>query len=270
MVKPSFVDKDGIKKGAWSEEEDSKLRAYIQRFGHWNWCLLPKYAGLVRSGKSCRLRWVNYLKPGVKRGNYSKEEADLIIELHAKLGNKWSAIAEKLPGRTDNDIKNYWHTYLKKLSRRNAASTDNKQHPCEASPLTSILKEEQPYQISPHVTVQDESALNDIVVAESSSLHDFENSLPPLNDVNCVASDSTCLDSVEGNFWTEPCPINYFDQSSSELSYAELLSSNSYVLSPPRWLAEDVSSSDAVAEPQGNLWTEFLDKLIQNMESNLT
>ncbi|KAL2494209.1 transcription factor MYB [Forsythia ovata] len=121
-------------------------------------------SGLVRSGKSYRLRWVNYLKPGVKRGNYSKEEADLIIELHAKLGNKWPAIAEKLPGRTDNDIKNY------RLSRRNAASTYNKQHLCEASPLTSILKEEQPNQISHRVTVQDESALNDIVVAESSSL----------------------------------------------------------------------------------------------------
>ncbi|CAA2968227.1 transcription factor MYB13-like [Olea europaea subsp. europaea] len=91
MVKPCYVDGNGIKKGAWSEE-DNKLREHIQSSGHSNWRLLPQCAGLARSGKSCRLRWVNYLKPGVKRGNYSKEEVDLIMGLHAKLGNKYGII----------------------------------------------------------------------------------------------------------------------------------------------------------------------------------
>ncbi|WMV39138.1 hypothetical protein MTR67_032523 [Solanum verrucosum] len=117
MVRTPFIDKNGIKRGAWSEDEDNKLRAFVERFGHPNWRQLPKYAGLMRCGKSCRLRWMNYLRPNLKKGNYSLEEDQLIIKLHNELGNRWSAIAEKLGGRSDNDVKNHWHAHLKKRVR---------------------------------------------------------------------------------------------------------------------------------------------------------
>ncbi|XP_015084385.1 transcription factor MYB53 [Solanum pennellii] len=107
------VDED-LKKGPWTSEEDEKLVEYIKENGHGNWQLIPKRAGLNRCGKSCRLRWTNYLRPDIKRGAFSEEEEEIIINLHSLLGNKWSKIASHLPGRTDNEIKNLWNTYLKK------------------------------------------------------------------------------------------------------------------------------------------------------------
>lgn len=107
-------DENGLKKGPWTLEEDQKLVDYIQKHGHGSWRALPKLAGLNRCGKSCRLRWTNYLRPDIKRGKFSEEEEQIIINLHGVLGNKWSAIASNLPGRTDNEIKNFWNTHLKK------------------------------------------------------------------------------------------------------------------------------------------------------------
>lgn len=71
-----------------------------------------------RTGKSCRLRWVNYLHPGLKRGKMTLQEERLVLELHAKWGNRWSRIARKLPGRTDNEIKNYWRTHMRKKAQQ--------------------------------------------------------------------------------------------------------------------------------------------------------
>uniref|UniRef100_A0A5B6YJ01 Putative transcription factor MYB59 n=2 Tax=Davidia involucrata TaxID=16924 RepID=A0A5B6YJ01_DAVIN len=73
--------------------------------------------GLKRTGKSCRLRWVNYLHPGLKRGKMTPHEERLVLELHSKWGNRWSRIARKLPGRTDNEIKNYWRTHMRKKAQ---------------------------------------------------------------------------------------------------------------------------------------------------------
>ncbi|KAF3549752.1 hypothetical protein DY000_02000616 [Brassica cretica] len=114
MGRSPCCDKLGLKKGPWTQEEDQKLLAYIEEHGHGSWRSLPEKAGLHRCGKSCRLRWTNYLRPDIKRGKFNLQEEQTIIQLHALLGNRWSAIATHLPKRTDNEIKNYWNTHLKK------------------------------------------------------------------------------------------------------------------------------------------------------------
>ncbi|KAF3531401.1 hypothetical protein DY000_02036537, partial [Brassica cretica] len=114
MGRSPCCEKDHTNKGAWTKEEDDKLVSYIKSHGEGCWRSLPRSAGLLRCGKSCRLRWINYLRPDLKRGNFTLEEDDLIIKLHSLLGNKWSLIATRLPGRTDNEIKNYWNTHVKR------------------------------------------------------------------------------------------------------------------------------------------------------------
>ncbi|KAJ9700694.1 hypothetical protein PVL29_006154 [Vitis rotundifolia] len=133
MARGHCCDKMGLKKGPWTPEEDKILVAHVQKHGHGNWRALPKQAGLLRCGKSCRLRWVNYLRPDIKRGNFSREEEDAIIDLHEKLGNRWSAIAARLPGRTDNEIKNVWHTNLKKRLKKKLATPNSKGHSTAAA-----------------------------------------------------------------------------------------------------------------------------------------
>ncbi|MCL7048797.1 hypothetical protein MKW94_010351 [Papaver nudicaule] len=108
---------DHIRKGPWTEQEDLQLVCFVGLFGDRRWDFIAKVSGLNRTGKSCRLRWVNYLHPGLKRGRMTPQEERLVLELHSRWGNRWSRIARKIPGRTDNEIKNYWRTHMRKKAQ---------------------------------------------------------------------------------------------------------------------------------------------------------
>ncbi|KAI3502135.1 hypothetical protein L1887_30166 [Cichorium endivia] len=229
MVKSSWYDNNGVKRGAWSEDEDNKLRAYIQRYGHWNWGLLPKFAGVSRSGKSCRLRWLNYLHPDIKHGNFTKEEDDLVIDLHNKLGNKWSKIATKLPGRSDNEIKNRWNTHLKKRAQNDHTESLN-EHVGTLESDQANLKEnpvnKTDLQYQPEVGT---------LLAEVSCESPSYSSLSEISSSQWSGSDCALLsdftpqildDELVGNFWSEPfVPENYGITQSGE----NLLSPFNYV-----------------------------------------
>ncbi|XAR56960.1 hypothetical protein NMG60_11024938 [Bertholletia excelsa] len=116
-----------LRRGPWTVEEDLTLINYIAKHGEGRWNSLARCAGLKRTGKSCRLRWLNYLRPDVRRGNITLEEQLLILELHSRWGNRWSKIAQHLPGRTDNEIKNYWRTRVQKHAKQLKCDVNSKQ-----------------------------------------------------------------------------------------------------------------------------------------------
>ncbi|KAL9675267.1 hypothetical protein QQ045_003468 [Rhodiola kirilowii] len=158
MGRRPCCEKEGLNKGAWTAVEDRRLVEYVEAHGEGKWGNVPKAAGLKRCGKSCRLRWLNYLRPDIKRGNISPDEEDLIVRLHRLLGNRWSLIAGRLPGRTDNEIKNYWNTTLsKKLISLNNIVVVNKQ-PAEE------------HQQPPFLAVSPPKSTRAAVMAEKSSL----------------------------------------------------------------------------------------------------
>ncbi|KAL0866177.1 hypothetical protein Bca101_045295 [Brassica carinata] len=112
------LKKEEIKKGPWKAEEDQVLINHVNRYGPRDWSSIRSKGLLQRTGKSCRLRWVNKLRPNLKIGcKFSAEEERTVIELQAEFGNKWARIATYLPGRTDNDVKNFWSSRIKRLAR---------------------------------------------------------------------------------------------------------------------------------------------------------
>ncbi|KAE8654838.1 Transcription factor MYB51 [Hibiscus syriacus] len=218
MVRTPCCDKTGLRKGTWTPEEDRKLTAYVTRYGCWNWRQLPKYAGLARCGKSCRLRWLNYLRPNIKRGNFSRKEEETIIRLHESLGNRWSAIAAELPGRTDNEVKNHWHTTLKKRFKQKSSTpkdgkdknedpeiqgtklNNNANRLVISSPNPPLILESSLSSPQPASSNQNSSITADTNTVESRRLD-------PVSDNNLFEA----YEADSGSFWTEPFFSDSYD-----------------------------------------------------------
>ncbi|KAK1369386.1 MYB transcription factor [Heracleum sosnowskyi] len=203
MGRRPCCSKEGLNRGAWTASEDTVLAAYIQQHGEGNWRNLPCRAGLKRCGKSCRLRWLNYLHPDIKRGNISEDEEDLIIRLHKLLGNRWSLIAGRLPGRTDNEIKNYWNSTLSKKAHVNGmvqkSSASSKlglnRKSIVKNPTTKLVRSKKP--ISPKSAVPINSLRHIQVVPAMSSLGDSPSTFSAfhnLQDLQELPKDSANTD----------------------------------------------------------------------------
>ncbi|CAI0550038.1 unnamed protein product [Linum tenue] len=238
MARTPYTDKNGLKKGTWTAEEDMRLAAYVAAHGCRNWRRLPKYAGLARCGKSCRLRWLNYLRPDIKRGNFTKEEEAAIVALHESLGNKWSIIATHLPGRTDNEIKNYWNTHVTKKSQPKPATTTDAAQPIVCSSSSSnvdaVSHQQQLSEIIStsigHESYHDNISRHEITDVEVVSTpqineHQYCLSLPQMSaESSSSLSPTTGTDSPNsnsgssvlitndfhqcdfgGDFWSQPC-----------------------------------------------------------------
>ncbi|KAF3661897.1 Transcription factor MYB39 [Capsicum annuum] len=213
MVRTPCCDENGRKKGTWTPEEDRKLAAYITEYGPWNWRQLPKYAGLERCGKSCRLRWLNYLRPNVKRGNYTEEEDEIILNLHAQLGNKWSAIAAHLPGRSDNEIKNHWHTALKKRANNSGESSKKCNSKNNIRRSTSVANKNASPSTSHENIVLESSQWSP---KESSSEDFFSYSNTDYQEQHKVFQQEALDEITSGSFWTEPFLVESFNTTGTD------------------------------------------------------
>ncbi|XP_016504485.2 transcription factor MYB2-like [Nicotiana tabacum] len=190
----SAQEKVKMTKGGWTLDEDSKLIHYISLLGQGRWDSLAHFAGLKRTGKSCRLRWMNYLRPNLRRGELTPQEQLLILLLHFRYGNRWAKIAEHLPGRTDNEVKNYWRTKVQKHA---------KQLHCDVNSLQ--FRDFLHYQWLPRLTeqIRATSSSQEQLMSSSSSFTSHNNT-----EV-LILENSTFLQTGINGSTNITCPINH-------------------------------------------------------------
>ncbi|XP_022998511.1 transcription factor MYB78-like [Cucurbita maxima] len=196
---------EDLKKGPWTPEEDSLLFSYVSIHGEGHWNSVARSTGLKRTGKSCRLRWLNYLRPNVRRGNITLQEQLLILQLHSRWGNRWSKIAQFLPGRTDNEIKNYWRTRVQKQAKQlncdvnSQRFRDAMRHVWIPRMVERITATSSPLPSLPPPCIDISTSTS--TVFETTWANPNDNNIPA--NVSASSSDVSDLTVVDGSGWDE-------------------------------------------------------------------
>ncbi|KAK9155292.1 hypothetical protein Sjap_002772 [Stephania japonica] len=222
-------------------------------------------SGLLRCGKSCRLRWINYLKPDIKRGNFSRDEEETIIRLHESLGNKWSLIASHLPGRTDNEIKNVWNTHLKKKLKSNGyvnPCNEDINNPSESSSSSSSSTSHwKRLYLDTGLGIEEEEE-EEVLFINDKPIND------PLEEAYMVLSD-TQKESVENLFsdndWIQPIKCNPCSlEDARDVSSPSYSTCSSYVSHPnqlvPQGAKQEEQTTQQLLDPLEELLEIPLDE----------
>ena len=105
----------------FSPQEDALLTKIMYQQPFETWIAVAEHLP-GRTARQCRDRWVNYLSPSNKNGPWTTEEDQLLTEKYIEHGPQWTTISKFFDGRSENNVKNRWYTYVKNRFQQTPSS----------------------------------------------------------------------------------------------------------------------------------------------------